>query len=655
MKMIKLFFVIMLVVSSFFVGESFAVVYQRPVGFVNDFANKIDDTSERKIEQQLSNYEKATSIEMTIVLPKTLDGHEIEEWTMGLAEQWKVGKKGKDNGLIIVIATKERKWRIEVGRGLEGDITDLVAGRLGDNVLVPFLKKENYVDGVSALVDATIKILGQYSAADRALMMQEKAEAERIAKEKTKENVIIVVLILVVLTALFFFVIFIRSLIKKIRERGRIETLKNHLQEQALQLESVLHEKEKTLQEIKIDRASLPVWSEEKCKTLSEVVSRKISQGKKELADIEGMITSNPDMTKELLDNIRATLDQIDDNTEKVRFLPQEVEQVNKDAHVSVKNLTRSLTNAIKEVEEVCQSGIEVDSSRAQLQELQKRWNVLHATYQKNGIGRDDLSLEIDLGAKEIATEVQKVIQTVSSLSEKREKVRMFLTQSSEKVQSLRSGILVHQNMLQKMQEMYPEKVWKEVAEEYTRSESLIANLSKLILMVTGILLVKESDILSATAKITEAEELCETIASLQSNVFSLNDKIKNAQSEVEKNMISAVEKVSEAEHFISESDVGANAKSIIREAADGLRSAQAHVEQKMVDWIALAIIVQTVILTAEEAVKKAKEDINSAENAAQKAQSNNSSSGVTNISSDTNFNGFGGGNFGGGGASGSW
>lgn len=655
MKMIKFSFVIILGFLSFFVGESVAIVYQSPVGFVNDFANKIDDVSERKIEQQLSEYERVTGIEMTVVLPKTLDGHEIEEWTMGLAEQWKVGKRGKDNGLIIVIATKERKWRIEVGRGLEGDITDLVAGRLGDNVLVPFLKKENYAGGVSALIDATVKILGQYSAADRALMMQEKAEAERIAKEKTRENVILFFLILVLLTILFFFVIFVRILIRKIKERRRIETLRNHLQEQVLQLENVLREKERSLHEIAIDRESLPIWGEEKCKTLHDVISSKLSQGKEKLKDIERTINANPDMVKEPLDKIRSALDQVDVDIEKVRLLPQEIEQVNKDAHIAVKNLTQSLTDAIKEVEDVCQSGIEVDCSKEQLQELQKRSHVLRATYQKNGVGRDDLSLEIVLGAKEIMTDVQKVVQIVSGLSEKREKVRKFLTQLSEKVRSLRSDISVHQNMLQKMREMYPEKVWKEVAEEHVRSESLITDLSKTILMITGIALVKESDILSATAKIAEAEGLCETIISLQSDVIALNDKIENAQSEVGRNMISAIEKVSEAERFISKSDVGANAKSMIKKASDGLRSAQVHVEQKMVDWIALAIIVQTVISTAEEAVKKAKGDISAAEKAVRKAQDNDSSRSITTISSDTNFGGFGGGNFGGGGASGSW
>lgn len=83
----------------------------------------------------------------------------IEEYGIKLAEKWKVGYQGKDNGAIIIIATKDRKVRIEVGKGLEGDITDAKAGRILDEQMVPYLKQNNWDAAVATGVEALKKEL----------------------------------------------------------------------------------------------------------------------------------------------------------------------------------------------------------------------------------------------------------------------------------------------------------------------------------------------------------------------------------------------------------------------------------------------------------------------------------------------------------------
>jgi uncharacterized protein len=72
----------------------------------------------------------------------------IEQFAIEQVEKWKLGQKGKDNGMIFVLSKNDRRWRFEVGYGLEGFITDQLCGRVGRDVLVPYLKKDNYSEGI---------------------------------------------------------------------------------------------------------------------------------------------------------------------------------------------------------------------------------------------------------------------------------------------------------------------------------------------------------------------------------------------------------------------------------------------------------------------------------------------------------------------------
>ena len=89
----------------------------------------------------------------------SLEGEVIEEYGIKVAEAWKIGWKGKDNGVIFLVAKQDRKMRIEVGRGLEGKLTDLTAGRIVDLVVKPRFKRGDFdggvVSGVHAVIDAT--------------------------------------------------------------------------------------------------------------------------------------------------------------------------------------------------------------------------------------------------------------------------------------------------------------------------------------------------------------------------------------------------------------------------------------------------------------------------------------------------------------------
>lgn len=81
---------------------------------------------------------------MTVVVIDSLEGSDIESYANSLFRQWGLGQKGKDNGVLILLSIKDKKWRVEVGRGLEGRITDIYSSRVMDDIAKPLLKEEKY-------------------------------------------------------------------------------------------------------------------------------------------------------------------------------------------------------------------------------------------------------------------------------------------------------------------------------------------------------------------------------------------------------------------------------------------------------------------------------------------------------------------------------
>jgi len=143
------------------------VDYPDYIGYVNDFAGILDDASSSDLEALIAGIERNTGAEIAVVTIDTLEGITIEEYAVVLFELWGIGKAEEDNGLLILVALMERQVRIEVGYGLEGVITDLEAGRIIDEIIVPNFKEEDYSRGV---YDAVVTISNQiYGEEDLAL------------------------------------------------------------------------------------------------------------------------------------------------------------------------------------------------------------------------------------------------------------------------------------------------------------------------------------------------------------------------------------------------------------------------------------------------------------------------------------------------------
>lgn len=128
-------------------------------GYVQDCANVIPDDQQAQLEARLSTYDTETTNQIAVVTVNSLGGKDIEGYSIKLAEALKVGRADIDNGVILVVAVKDRKMRIEVGHGNEGDLTDSEAGDIIRDVITPEFKAGNIPDGISVGVEAIIKQL----------------------------------------------------------------------------------------------------------------------------------------------------------------------------------------------------------------------------------------------------------------------------------------------------------------------------------------------------------------------------------------------------------------------------------------------------------------------------------------------------------------
>lgn len=130
-------------------------------GRVNDYAGVMQQTQVQNLESQLAQLERDTGHQVAVLTIPTLDGEDIEGFSIRVAENWKIGKKGYDNGAILVVAVKDRRLRLEVGYGLEGLVPDAIAKRVTADYIVPRFRQQDYAGGIVAGVRALDKILRQ--------------------------------------------------------------------------------------------------------------------------------------------------------------------------------------------------------------------------------------------------------------------------------------------------------------------------------------------------------------------------------------------------------------------------------------------------------------------------------------------------------------
>ena len=137
-------------------------------GRVNDYAGLIPAARVQALEERLARFESETGHQIAVLTIPSLKGDRLDDFSIRVAANWKIGKKGFDNGAILLIVPDDRKLRIEVGYGLEGVMPDAIASRIIREVITPRFRSGDYAGGIEDGIDAIFKVTRGESLPQRA-------------------------------------------------------------------------------------------------------------------------------------------------------------------------------------------------------------------------------------------------------------------------------------------------------------------------------------------------------------------------------------------------------------------------------------------------------------------------------------------------------
>ncbi|HEY3066942.1 MAG TPA: TPM domain-containing protein [Methylomirabilota bacterium] len=131
-----------------------------PTARVNDYGGLLSAADRDRLESLLTEREQATGTQVVVAIFPSLEGESLEDFSIRLAEKWRIGRKGLDTGVILLVFVKEHKVRLEVGYGLEGVIPDAAAGDIIRNVIAPRFREGQYAAGLQAAIEAVYARVG---------------------------------------------------------------------------------------------------------------------------------------------------------------------------------------------------------------------------------------------------------------------------------------------------------------------------------------------------------------------------------------------------------------------------------------------------------------------------------------------------------------
>lgn len=137
-----------------FIGKVNALVSPTDRFYINDYANILSSDTEDYIFNKSVKLNEVDGTQIVVVTVKNLEGKSIEDYSLELARKFEIGSKEKNNGLLLLLALEEREFRVEVGTGLEGILPDGKTGRFQDEYIIPYLKANNFDEGIKNGYDA---------------------------------------------------------------------------------------------------------------------------------------------------------------------------------------------------------------------------------------------------------------------------------------------------------------------------------------------------------------------------------------------------------------------------------------------------------------------------------------------------------------------
>lgn len=193
-------------------SESISVPKVESQTYIYDTDNIIDDDIESKLNALLVELEDKTEAEFAVLTIPSLNGNSIETYANTVFNKWGLGKKGQDNGVLLLISRSDKRVRLEIGRGFEGILNDSKCGRILDDYFVPYRETDDY----DQAVEYTVEVIAKTIADDSGVEMQSLSGVSKLissTEESAASSVDIdtIVVILIVIALVVFIIIYDNS------------------------------------------------------------------------------------------------------------------------------------------------------------------------------------------------------------------------------------------------------------------------------------------------------------------------------------------------------------------------------------------------------------------------------------------------------------
>lgn len=663
-----------------------AVDYPAYKGYVNDFANVLPDDREAAMEQMVRSYEQETSVEIAVVTTPSLGGMSIDEWTIGLAKKWGVGKKDKNNGLVLVVAPNERKYRFEVGFGLEGVLNDGLVGQIGRDTLPKAFKAGDYAGGIENALKAVIGTIGHQSVEERAQAAIKKQEEAKLQEERSAENIKMigatVAVGVLILGAIFGVVALFRSIIARIEERRRKDRVRKETVERVARLDA---EAENIRSEIAgLHPGPFPKW-----------VTEEVERTRKDIRNIEVAIpgikdavseylSDDPDRAAGVADAYESHIGWFERSLSNLNRIGDQIKQVREQAVQAVGEAQSSLQQAQDLADKMSREGfrfIKKDEGPSRSDILRTEAAALIAALRTRGEGEDDKSDDVIAMARGLVGKVRSFKGSLDDILAVKASVEKSVAASQQRFTGLPSAIEQAVPVLASIKSSAPERVWRDVDRRFMDSrkevsagtiEMLLASAKKKVSMDVQNFRGAQADAKTAETLIKSALAAAEEVSSLQKGIAIAKDRYDRMLKEAE----SAIR---QAASVANHGDVSGSVQRELSNAREKFADAKKAAGSNPIDWLFVAATLTLAKGFADEAFRQAQSDIDEAERererkarlaaaaaaaataaaeaAAADKRRQSSSPGGFNVSNNTPTPTptFDGGNFGGAGADGDW
>lgn len=625
-----------------------------PQRLVNDYVGLLTNDQANELERTLVDFDNATSIQIAVVIVSSTDGDPASSYATEIGEAWGVGQKGLDNGVVFLIAVKDRKTYIATGYGVEGYLPDATASRICQEVVRPYFKKEQYWSGVKAGATEMTDILGQIPWEEREAQRKALERQQEIRSQQFFENFLLTILLLGMATL---------AVILYLRARKRRQKLEKN--EEVL---SDLRDSFKKESEGKVDLDnSWPLWAQDIWRqedqtytSLQQSFTSLLKEAEEKVADLQHEDTTP---LQRVLRELEATDARMEKVKSDVNLYKERAPQTAQELSNFIKKL-ESLISTSKKV------GHTTDRWEKKLQQVRKELVDLE-------VANEEKYRETYLRSYDLKQVLDSVNESIGLEEAARNEVTKLKTELDHTLSTISSKKAAYGGYLSDILNNYSGETVNglvtvgELAEMLKKASAFISSGDQMAASQ------EDRKYRLATEEMEKAKRVTEKALR---TITLMEDIFRNGEKNLSKFPSSHDEVkllVQTALSDIKDSDVSKNTQEIAREAMRDLSRSKASIAHDKPDFVKAYRELEKAKDGAKSAILKAKRDklkaeAKRAEELAAKRRrerkrrrnsdndfthSYSSSSSSSSYSSDSgsSFGGFGGGDFGGGGGGGDW